>query len=196
MTAPRRILIVDDDAALLRLLSLRLQKEGFTVVEAASGEEALGKLAAAVPDLVITDMRMGGMDGITLFEAVRHHQPGCRVYHASSSEMFGQARESPQSEDTPFNPVNPYAAAKVYAHQMVRIYRGSYKLYIASGLLFNHESERRPLHFVTQKIAYGAACARLDARTIERRNGWGRHRRTSNVADYAGAGSRRFTTRE
>jgi GDPmannose 4,6-dehydratase len=83
------------------------------------------------------------------------------VYHASSSEMFGQARESPQNEDTPFNPVNPYAAAKVYAHNMVRIYRGSYKLYIASGLLFNHESERRPLHFVTQKIAYGAACAAL-----------------------------------
>jgi GDPmannose 4,6-dehydratase len=104
---------------------------------------------------------VNGLGAIRLFEAVRHHRPQCRVYHASSSEMFGQARESPQNEDTPFNPVNPYAAAKVYAHQMVRIYRGSYKLYIASGLLFNHESERRPLHFVTQKIAYGAACASL-----------------------------------
>jgi GDPmannose 4,6-dehydratase len=104
---------------------------------------------------------VNGLGAIRLFEAVRHHRPQCRVYHASSSEMFGQARESPQNEDTPFNPVNPYAAAKVYAHQMVRIYRGSYKLYIASGLLFNHESERRPLHFVTQKIAYGAACAVL-----------------------------------
>jgi GDPmannose 4,6-dehydratase len=104
---------------------------------------------------------VNGLGAIRLFEAVRHHRPGARVYHASSSEMYGQALESPQNEETPFNPVNPYAAAKVYAHQMVRIYRGSYKLYIASGLLFNHESERRPLHFVTQKIAYGAACASL-----------------------------------
>jgi GDPmannose 4,6-dehydratase len=104
---------------------------------------------------------VNGLGAIRLFEAVRHHRPEARIYHASSSEMFGQALQSPQNEETPFNPVNPYAAAKVYAHQMVRIYRGSYKLYIASGLLFNHESERRPLHFVTQKIAYGAACASL-----------------------------------
>jgi GDPmannose 4,6-dehydratase len=104
---------------------------------------------------------VNGMGAIRLFEAVRHNHPQARVYHASSSEMFGQAIESPQNEDTPFNPMNPYAAAKVYAHQMVRIYRGSYGLYIASGLLFNHESERRPLHFVTQKVAYGAACAAL-----------------------------------
>jgi GDPmannose 4,6-dehydratase len=75
--------------------------------------------------------------------------------------MFGQALITPQDEQTPFNPVNPYAAAKVYAHQMVRIYRESYGLYISSGLLFNHESERRPLHFLTQKVAYGAACAAL-----------------------------------
>jgi GDPmannose 4,6-dehydratase len=104
---------------------------------------------------------VNGLGALRLFEAVRHHRPECRVYHASSSEMFGQARTSPQNEKTPFNPVNPYAAAKVYAHHMVQIYRGSYGLHIASGLLFNHESERRPLHFVTQKVAYGAACASL-----------------------------------
>jgi two-component system response regulator GlrR len=79
VTGARRILIVDDDAALLRLLSLRLQKEGFAVVEAASGEEALGRLAAAVPDLLITDMRMGGMDGIALFEAVNRRHPALPV---------------------------------------------------------------------------------------------------------------------
>jgi two-component system response regulator GlrR len=79
VSVQRRILIVDDDAALLRLLSLRLQKEGFTVIEAASGEEALGKLAAAVPELVITDMRMGGMDGITLFDAVNRRHPALPV---------------------------------------------------------------------------------------------------------------------
>jgi GDPmannose 4,6-dehydratase len=104
---------------------------------------------------------VNGLGVVRLFEAVRHHCPACRVYQASSSEMFGQASIVPQSEQTPFNPVNPYAAAKVYAHQMTKIYRESYGLYIASGILFNHESERRPLHFLTQKIAYGAACAAL-----------------------------------
>lgn len=104
---------------------------------------------------------VNGLAAVRLFEAVRHHCPACRVYHASSSEMFGQASIVPQSEETPFNPVNPYAAAKVYAHQMAKIYRESYGLYIASGILFNHESERRPLHFLTQKVAYGAACAAL-----------------------------------
>lgn len=104
---------------------------------------------------------VNGLGAIRLFEALRHHRPKCRVYHASSCEMFGQALETPQNEHTPFNPVNPYAAVRVYTHHMVRIYRGSYGLHIASGVLFNHESERRPLHFVSQKIAYGAACARL-----------------------------------
>jgi len=104
---------------------------------------------------------VNGLGAVRLFEAVRHHNPHCRVYHASSSEMFGQTQVVPQNENTPFNPVNPYAAAKVYAHQMARIYRESYGLYIANGVLFNHESERRPLHFLTQKVAYGAACSAL-----------------------------------
>jgi GDPmannose 4,6-dehydratase len=106
-------------------------------------------------------LMINGMGAIRLFEIVRHSCPQTRVYHASSSEMFGQVNSNKQNEETPFNPANPYAAAKVYAHQMARIYRESYGLYISSGILFNHESERRPLHFVTQKIAYGAACAAL-----------------------------------
>lgn len=108
---------------------------------------------------------VNGMGAIRLFEAVRHHSPKCRVYHASSSEMFGQALTSPQCENTPFNPVSPYAAAKIYAHNMAHIYRESYQLFIACGILFNHESERRPLHFLTQKVAYGAACASLGITT-------------------------------
>jgi GDPmannose 4,6-dehydratase len=116
-----------------------------------------GESWARAPETLVVN----GLGAIRLFEFVRHHSPECRVYHASSSEMFGQAVSSPQNESTPFNPVNPYAAAKVYAHYMASIYRGSYGLYIASGILFNHESERRPLHFVTQKVAYGAACAAL-----------------------------------
>jgi GDPmannose 4,6-dehydratase len=106
-------------------------------------------------------LMVNGLAAIRMFEAVRHNCPSAKVYHASSSEMYGRAMNSPQNENTAFNPVNPYAAAKIYAHQMAKIYRDSYGLFIASGILFNHESERRPLHFLTQKIAYGAACAKL-----------------------------------
>lgn len=106
-------------------------------------------------------LKINSLGAIHLFEAVRTCCPKARVYHASSSEMYGQTKSAPQNEETAFNPTNPYAASKVYAHQMARIYRASYGLFIASGILFNHESEFRPLHFVTQKVAYGAACASL-----------------------------------
>jgi GDPmannose 4,6-dehydratase len=96
-----------------------------------------------------------------LFEAVRRFAPRSRVYHASSSEMFGSVLESPQNESTPFNPANPYAAAKVYAHQIAHVYRRGYGIFIACGILFNHESPLRRMNFLTQKIAFGAACARL-----------------------------------
>lgn len=104
---------------------------------------------------------VNGLGAVRLFEAVRVVCPNARLCHASSSEMFGQTKVSPQNEETPFAPTNPYAASKVYAHQMARIYRESYGLFISSAILFNHESERRPLHFVSQKVAYGAACAAL-----------------------------------
>lgn len=87
--------------------------------------------------------------------------PKAKFYQASSSEMFGWVREIPQNEDTPFNPANPYAAAKLYAHAMTKIYRESYKMFAANGILFNHESPRRHLGFVTQKVTYAAACAKL-----------------------------------
>ena len=75
----RRILVVDDDANLLRLLALRLEKEGFDVTEAASGEQAMARVTAQVPDLIVTDMRMGGMDGLALFEAVNRKHPSLPV---------------------------------------------------------------------------------------------------------------------
>ncbi|KTD41679.1 GDP-mannose 4,6-dehydratase [Legionella parisiensis] len=106
-------------------------------------------------------LNANGMGTIHLLEALRRLCPESRCYHASSSEMFGHTTMSPQNEETPFNPSNPYAASKVFSHQMMRIYRESYGLFIVNGILFNHESERRPLHFLTQKIAYGAACAKL-----------------------------------
>lgn len=115
-------------------------------------------------------LSINGMGAIRLFEAVRSFCPAAKVYHASSSEMFGNSDTERQNESTPFNPANPYAAAKVYAHQMAGIYRKSYGLFISNGILFNHESERRPLHFVTQKIAYGAACASLGIKNSKEKN--------------------------
>jgi GDPmannose 4,6-dehydratase len=105
-----------------------------------------------------------------LFEAVRRFKPDCRVYQASSSEMFGAVVASPQDERTPFNPANPYAAAKVYAHMTAGIYRRSFGMFIACGILFNHESRYRDMRFLAQKVAYGAACARLGVRTSEALN--------------------------
>ncbi len=90
--------------------------------------------------------------------------PKAKFYQASSSEMFGWVKEIPQTEQTPFNPANPYAAAKLYAHNIAKIYRASYKMFISCGILFNHESPRRNFAFVTQKVAYAAACAKLGIR--------------------------------
>lgn len=100
-----------------------------------------------------------------VFAAVHQICPQARVYQASSSEMYGWVREIPQNEETPFNPANPYAASKLYAHSIAQIYRSSYDMFVACGILFNHESPRRGLGFVTQKVAYGAACAKLGITT-------------------------------
>lgn len=94
---------------------------------------------------------------IRLLEAIREHAPDARVYQASTSELFGNADEYPQSETTPFQPESPYASAKLMAHHTVRNYREAYDLYAVSGILFNHESPRRGLDFVTRKITNGAA---------------------------------------
>jgi len=111
-----------------------------------------------------------GMGAHRLFEAVRQFRPDCRLYHASSSEMFGIATESPQSERTPFNPNNPYAAAKAYAHNIAKIYRSTHGMFISCGILFNHESPYRSMNFLTQKVTYGAACAKLGIRDSEATN--------------------------
>jgi GDPmannose 4,6-dehydratase len=100
--------------------------------------------------------------GVTrLLEAVRHVCPAARFYQASSSEMFGKVRETPQRETTPFHPRSPYGVAKVYAHYITVNYRESYGLYACSGILFNHESPRRGLEFVTRKITHGVARIKL-----------------------------------
>jgi GDPmannose 4,6-dehydratase len=111
--------------------------------------------------LAIETAEITGIGAHRVFEAVRNIKPDCRVYQASSSEMFGTPTIVPQNEQTPFAPVNPYGAAKLYAHTMAQIYCTSYKLFISCGILFNHESPRRGIHFLTQKVAYGAACIKL-----------------------------------
>ena len=102
-----------------------------------------------------------GIGTTRLLEAVRKLKPDARFYQASSSEMFGKVREVPQTELTPFHPRSPYGVAKVYGHFITVNYRESYNLFACSGILFNHESPRRGLEFVTRKITHGVARIKL-----------------------------------
>lgn len=100
--------------------------------------------------------------GVTrLLESIRQVNPKIRFYQASSSEMFGKVRETPQNENTPFYPRSPYGVAKVYGHYITVNYRESYGMFAVSGILFNHESPRRGLEFVTRKISNAAARIKL-----------------------------------
>jgi GDPmannose 4,6-dehydratase len=100
--------------------------------------------------------------GVTrILDAIRTVDPEIRFYQASSSEMFGKVREVPQVEETPFYPRSPYGVAKVYGHWITVNYRESYDLHASSGILFNHESPRRGLEFVTRKVTHGAAKIKL-----------------------------------
>ncbi len=100
--------------------------------------------------------------GVTsLLEAVRQTDPSIRLYQASSSEIFGDAAESPQTEETPLRPVTPYGVAKAYAHFISHSYRRRYGMFTCCGILYNHESPRRPLDFLPRKVAYFAAAISL-----------------------------------
>jgi len=100
--------------------------------------------------------------GVTrMLEAIRHLDRKIKFYQASSSEMFGKVREVPQNETTPFYPRSPYGVAKTYGHYMTVNYRESYDMNCSSGILFNHESPRRGLEFVTKKVTYHAAMIKL-----------------------------------
>jgi GDPmannose 4,6-dehydratase len=118
--------------------------------------------------------------GVTrLLEGVRQVCPQARFYQASSSEMFGKVRETPQRETTPFHPRSPYGVAKVYGHYITVNYRESYGLFACSGILFNHEGPRRGLEFVTRKITHTAARIKLGLETelrlgnLQARRDWG-----------------------
>ncbi len=106
----------------------------------------------------VTTGMVTGLGVVQLLEAIRQFGHGKeRIYQASSSEMFGKVQETPQTEKTPFYPRSPYGCAKLYAHWMCINYRESYGMHISNGILFNHESERRGLEFVTKKITDGVA---------------------------------------
>src|SRR5215217_2963002 len=118
--------------------------------------------------------------GVTrILEAVREVCPETRFYQASSSEMFGKVLETPQTESTPFYPRSPYGVAKVYGHHITVNYRESYDMHLASGILFNHESPRRGLEFVTRKITWHAAAIKLGQRdelrlgNLDAKRDWG-----------------------
>lgn len=114
-----------------------------------------------------------------ILDAIRNVDPSTRFYQASSSEMFGKVAEVPQNEKTPFYPRSPYGVAKVYGHWITVNYRESYNLHASSGILFNHESPRRGLEFVTRKISYGAASIKLGLETklalgnLDSKRDWG-----------------------
>lgn len=116
---------------------------------------------------------------VRMLEAIRLACPKARFYQASSSEMFGRVREVPQSEETPFYPRSPYGVAKVYGHWITVNYRESYDMFAVSGILFNHESPRRGLEFVTRKIANGVARVKLGKQkfvelgNLEAKRDWG-----------------------
>jgi len=109
--------------------------------------------------------QINGLSVIKILEAIRLHSPDTRFCQASSSEIFGSTSISPQAESTPPMPTNPYGASKLYGDNMIRIYREKYGIFACSAILYNHESPRRPLHFVTRKITNTAAKIKLGLAT-------------------------------
>ncbi|MBT3344836.1 MAG: GDP-mannose 4,6-dehydratase [Gemmatimonadetes bacterium] len=120
-----------------------------------------------------------GLGTTRLLEAIRSTDPSIRFYQASTSELFGKVQESPQSETTPFYPRSPYGVSKMYAHWITINYRESYDMYACAGILFNHESPRRGLEFVTRKISNGVArikhglTDKLALGNLDARRDWG-----------------------
>jgi GDPmannose 4,6-dehydratase len=126
--------------------------------------------------------------GVTrVLEAIRQVDPTIRLYQASSSEMYGKVRETPQTELTPFYPRSPYGVSKVFAHYITVNYRESYDMFAVSGILFNHESPRRGLEFVTRKVTDGVARIKLGVATTLSLGNLDAHRDWGFAGDYVQA---------
>ena len=141
-----------------------------------AGQSHVG-LSFEIPESTCEEI---GMATLRLLEIARDQAGPVRFYHASSSEIFGNAAESPQTEETPLRPASPYGCAKAFATHLARVYRESYGLFVCNGILYNHESPRRGENFVTRKIARAVArIARgldqeLSLGNLESRRDWGR----------------------
>ncbi|MEY2563819.1 MAG: GDPmannose 4,6-dehydratase [Verrucomicrobiota bacterium] len=141
-----------------------------------AGQSHVG-LSFEIPESTCEEV---GMATLRLLEIVRDQAEPVKFYHASSSEIFGNAMESPQTETTPFQPSSPYGCAKAFATQLVRVYRESYGLFVCNGILYNHESPRRGENFVTRKITQAVAKiargleSELVLGSLESRRDWGR----------------------
>jgi GDPmannose 4,6-dehydratase len=126
--------------------------------------------------------------GVTrVLEAIRQVDPSIRLYQASSSEMFGKVRETPQTELTPFHPRSPYGVSKVFAHYITVNYRESYEMFAVSGMLFNHESPRRGLEFVTRKVTDAVARIKLGVQSTLSLGNLDAHRDWGFAGDYVQA---------
>jgi len=142
-----------DEGSLLDVIRASAPDEVYNLAAMSSVSQSWG-LAVATAEYTAV--------GVTrLLEAIRELHPEARFYQASSSEMFGRARATPQNEQTPFYPRSPYGVAKVYGHFITVNYRESFGLYACSGILFNHESRRRSPAFVTRRISQGVASIKL-----------------------------------
>src|SRR4030081_728622 len=118
-----------------------------------AGQSHVG-LSFEIPESTCEEI---GMATLRLLEIARDQGSPVKFYHPSSSEIFGNATESPQTENTPLRPASPYGCAKAFATQLARVYRESYHLFVCNGILYNHESPRRGENFVTRKITRAAA---------------------------------------
>jgi GDPmannose 4,6-dehydratase len=153
-----------------------------------------------------------GLGTLRLLAAVKEYAPHARVYHASSSEMFGHVESEPQSESTPFHPRSPYGVAKVYAFWACVNYREAYSMFVSNGILFNHESPRRGIEFVTRKISDGVAriatgkASTITLGNLDARRDWGyapdfvdlmwRVLQAKQPGDYVGATGEAHSVRE
>ncbi len=152
-------------------------------VEAAQPDEVYNLAAQSfVFDSWTVPINTGDVDGLgvaRLLEAIRRQKPDARFYQASSSEMYGKVHEVPQTEETPFHPRSPYGVAKVYGYYITLNYRESFGMHASNGILFNHESPRRGLEFVTRKITDGVAKIKLGLATelrlgnLDSKRDWG-----------------------
>lgn len=144
---------LDDTTTLRRVLMKVLPDEIYHL----AGQSHVGH-SFEIPE---STCEMTAMATLRLLEMLRDLPRSTRLYHASSSEIFGRAKEAPQNEETAFFPVNPYGCAKAFATQMVRIYRESFGLFACNGITYNHESPRRGENFVSRKICRAAAAIKL-----------------------------------